>query len=70
METLELIEEINKLPIESKIQIVNTIVDSFGDIGSSNFVNFKEITQTHFATEAVLAKEWLSEVEEEAWKDL
>lgn len=70
METVELIEEINKLPIESKIHIVNTIVDSLELNINNNFINLKEMTLTHFATESVLAKEWLSEVEEEAWKDL
>lgn len=30
----------------------------------------KDIVQTHLASEAVLAKDWLSEDEEELWKDL
>lgn len=70
METVELIEEINKLPIESKIQIVNTIVDSLELNINNNFINLKEITLTHYASESVLAKEWLSDIEEETWKDL
>ena len=31
---------------------------------------FKEKTQTHFASEKVLAKTWLTKKEDEAWQNL
>jgi hypothetical protein len=31
---------------------------------------FADITETHWASEYVLAKDWLTPVEDEAWKNL
>ena len=46
-------------------------VEDYRNGNRERFISFeKNSILTHFASENVLAKDWLTEIEDEAWKDL
>ena len=55
---------VNQLPYQEKIRLGEVIREE-----TKNMKGEDEIV-THFASENVLAKEWLTPKEDEAWKDL
>ncbi len=57
-----LIEQVKTMPDEW--------VDEFLNLIEKLNSQEKDVVQTHLASEAVLAKDWLSEDEMELWKDL
>ena len=55
---------VNQLPYKEKIRLGEVIREETKNIkGEDKIV-------THFASENILAKEWLTPKEDEAWKDL
>lgn len=60
----QLIEVIRQLPNKEKLKLREILKRET----EQKLVNDKVIT--HFATESVLAKDWLLTEEDEAWKDL
>lgn len=60
----ELILQIPQKYIGKELEVIAFSINDFTDSSS------EEITLTHFASETVLAKDWLSEKEDEAWKSL
>ena len=48
----------------------NNLIDFSVKESSRKSPNKKEKTQTHFASEKVLAKDWLTKKEDEAWQNL
>jgi hypothetical protein len=71
MATAALLNQIYNLPVRERMVIVERTIHSI-------LANKKELDvfteydtiQTHYASEQVLAKDWLNEIEDEAWKDL
>lgn len=59
----QIIELIRQLPKKKRSELTEFLV-------KENPVKDQDVVLTHFASEAVLAKDWLSPEEDEAWKDL
>ena len=53
---------------KANVQLLTALASSLGDIIVENKISDK--TETHFASETVLAKEWLTSEEDIAWKNL
>lgn len=60
----ELILQIPQKYIGKELEVIALSKNDF------TYSSSEEITLTHFASEAVLAKDWLSAEEDEAWKSL
>jgi hypothetical protein len=60
----QLVELVKQLPYEEKVKLWKVIRRET----KTNMENDKVFT--HFASEKALAKDWLSPVEDEAWKNL
>jgi len=60
----QLFQLIKKLPVVEKQRLLVSLI-------KDNLVKPEsDAIMTHFASEKALAKDWLSPVEDEAWKDL
>lgn len=57
-----------QLPKEYLGKRVEVIAFTFDE--TSSVVESPSVPMTHFASEKVLAKDWLTEQEDEAWQDL
>jgi hypothetical protein len=67
-----IIEKLNLLP-ENKLEEVDNFIQFIlyrYEINSAVNTTYASKIETHFASEAVLSKDWLSNEEEEAWKHL
>jgi hypothetical protein len=53
---------VRQLPKSERLQLVKIL--------QKEAKQEKDAIQTHFASESVLAKDWLSEAEEKAWQNL
>ena len=57
----QLIQLVRQLPLTDKIKLTKILAKE---------TIKKDKTKTYFASESVLAKDWLNPEEDEAWKDL
>jgi len=55
---------------KSVAQLISEFVRELGDQVEMYSLSDDDRTLTHFASESVLAKDWLTPEEDEAWKDL
>lgn len=71
MKIAVLLDTIYHLPVYERMLIVEHTIRSIRT-GKNGYTVFTEpdVLQTHRASEQVLAKEWLNETEDEAWKTL
>lgn len=60
----QLVSVIKNMPYQEQLKLAQ-IIDK-----ETKKAHKKEAVTTHFASEAVLAKDWLSTEEDEAWKNL
>lgn len=56
-------EMVRQLPKSEKIQLAKLLQKEMKQLE-------KDVAQTHFASQAVLAQDWLNQEEEQAWQDL
>ncbi len=65
----QVVDIIKQLPHNEKLKLSNVLIKetkhTLKDFGAEN-----DKVLTHFASENVLAKDWLLSEEDEAWKDL
>jgi hypothetical protein len=60
----QLYQLVKQLPVIEKKKLFTSLIKEGFDTPGDNSV------YTHFASEKILAKDWLSSEEDEAWKDL
>ena len=60
------VDIIKQLPYKDKIKLVDVIREETKSVKKTR----NDKVFTHFASEKILAKEWLEPEEEEAWKNL
>ena len=62
----QILEEILKLPLKEKQQLISSLLKNQAKKDDEQH----DQIMTHFASEEVLARDWLTPEEDEAWKDL
>jgi len=65
METL-----IIKSRSKSNVRLLSTLARKLGDQVEAKYEKKEDRILTHFASQSVLAKDWLTPEEDEFWKDL
>ena len=60
----QVVDIIKQLPYNDKIKLIELLEKETSEMPENDKI------QTHFASEKVLAKDWLLPEEDEAWKDL
>ena len=69
--TAILLNQIYHLPVYERMLIVERTIHSIRmDENKYMSITEPDVVQTHFASEHVLAKDWLNDTEDEAWKSL
>ncbi len=58
----QILSLVKQLPASDKKKLIDYL--------KKDTIPDKDVTLTHFASEKVLAKDWLSPEEDEAWQDL
>jgi hypothetical protein len=60
----QVVDIIKQLPYNDKIKLIELLEEETSEMPGNDKI------QSHFASEKVLAKDWLLPEEDEAWKDL
>lgn len=60
----QVVDIIKQLPYNDKIKLIELLEEETSEMPENDKI------QSHFASEKVLAKDWLLPEEDEAWKDL